>query len=133
MDDKYDLGLSIEVAEHIDEKYADPFVDGLCAAADLIIFSAAMPYQEGDHHVNCQYPSYWIRKFESRGYYADDRIRLSLWNDDSVVLHCRMNCMIFVNSKSRYADKYQKCEGITDYVHPEFMKMQMNKIYNGTF
>lgn len=65
---RYDLCVSLEVAEHINEEYADVFLDNLCNASDLILFSAALPKQGGGRHVNEQNITYWADKFLQRGY-----------------------------------------------------------------
>lgn len=64
----YDLALSIEVAEHIPEEFADVYVDTVCDAAERIVMTAAPPGQGGTHHVNEQTQEYWIQKFENRGF-----------------------------------------------------------------
>lgn len=40
---KYDLAISLEVAEHVAEAYADNFVQTLVNASEQILFSAAAP------------------------------------------------------------------------------------------
>lgn len=67
---KFDMVMCLEVAEHIDEKYADTLVDTACQHSDLILWSAATPGQTGWNHVNEQPHEYWIEKFRSRGYSA---------------------------------------------------------------
>lgn len=67
----FDLCLCIEVAEHIEEEYADVLIDNLCKASKTIVFSAATPGQGGVGHVNCQPKEYWIEKFKKRGYVLD--------------------------------------------------------------
>ena len=42
---KYDLAISIEVAEHISKKNDLNFINNLTHASDIIIFSAAIPKQ----------------------------------------------------------------------------------------
>ena len=69
---KFDIGMSLEVAEHLDEKYADTFIDTLCRHSDIVLFSAAHVGQGGDGHVNEQPLYYWIKKFEKRGYIWHD-------------------------------------------------------------
>jgi hypothetical protein len=66
-----DLAVSLEVAEHLPEKRADRFVDLLRSLAPVVVCSAAKPQQGGLDHVNCQPQSYWIEKFERRGYRFD--------------------------------------------------------------
>ena len=61
-----DLVVSIEVAEHLEEEYADQFVDTLCQLSDTVVLTASN--DEGFSHFNCQPQKYWIEKFVSRGY-----------------------------------------------------------------
>ena len=61
---KFDLVMSTEVAEHLSSDAAEDFIQSLCRHGDIVLFSAAIPGQGGTHHVNEQYPSYWINIFE---------------------------------------------------------------------
>lgn len=55
-----------EVVEHVDESYVDNIVDTfLCG--EIIVFTHALPWQGGYHHVNLQPPEYWISLMQSRG------------------------------------------------------------------
>jgi len=65
---KFDLAISMEVAEHLDESYADIFLDNICRHSDIVLFSAAHIGQGGDGHINEQPMTYWIEKFEKRDY-----------------------------------------------------------------
>lgn len=69
---RFDLALSIEVAEHLEEEYADTFVDTLCALSDTVVLTAAVPGQGGHHHENEQPHQYWVDKFMDRGYFCDN-------------------------------------------------------------
>ncbi len=91
----YDLAVSLEVAEHIDEKYADVFVDNIAQASDTILFSAAIPGQGGVNHVNEQPHQYWIDKFENRGYVTFDCIRWRIANNPKVFPWYQNNIYIF--------------------------------------
>jgi hypothetical protein len=125
---KYDLAISIEVAEHIDNKYSDLFVDNICTSSDVILFSAAIPYQGGNGHVNCQWPSFWISKFRERGYVAIDMIRPKIWNDSRCMLHCRQNCLIFVRSQSVVFENFkEKIIEPLDLVHPMMVEGIVNE------
>ena len=64
---QYDLAISLEVAEHIDPKKADSFVQTLTELSPVVLFSAAIPHQWGKHHVNEQWPGYWKAKFFEKG------------------------------------------------------------------
>ena len=47
LDQKYDLAISLEVAEHLSETSADTLVKNLTQSSDVILFSAAIPFQGG--------------------------------------------------------------------------------------
>src|SRR3954447_10415133 len=84
LDRRFDLALCLEVAEHIPNDRADTLVDSLVGLADAILFSAAVPGQGGVAHVNEQWPNYWCRLFEARGYTAADVLRARVWENPEV-------------------------------------------------
>jgi SAM-dependent methyltransferase len=94
---RFDMAMSVEVAEHIDEAQSDVFVENICRHADIVLFSAAIPGQGGTHHVNERWPSYWAPKFAARGYRAVDALRPLIWDDASVEYWYRQNALLFVN------------------------------------
>lgn len=49
---EFDLALSLEVAEHLPPARAEGFIAELAALAPVVLFSAAIPFQGGHHHVN---------------------------------------------------------------------------------
>jgi len=57
--EKFDIAMCMEVAEHIEKKYSDIFVNNLCSLSDYVMMSAAPPGQKGHYHVNCQFAEYW--------------------------------------------------------------------------
>ncbi len=78
---RFDLAMSLEVIEHFEDRFSGAFLASLTEAAPIILFSAAVPGQDGTHHVNERWPSYWLRQFERRGYYAFDCIRPAFWRN----------------------------------------------------
>ena len=95
---KFDLAMSLEVAEHLDEKYADVFVDTLCRHSDIILFSAAHLGQGGDGHINEQPIEYWINKFEKRDYVWND-IREIFKNNDDIEPWYKDNISLFIKRR----------------------------------
>lgn len=95
LDRRFDLALSLEVAEHLDEKFADTIVQTLVSHADAVVFGAAIPMQGGTHHVNEQWPSYWISKFADRGYECFDLVRASCWDDERIAPFYIQNTFLF--------------------------------------
>jgi SAM-dependent methyltransferase len=94
---RYDLAVCLEVAEHLEARYADQLVESLTRMAPSVLFSAAIPYQGGEHHVNEQWPSYWISLFSARGYEATDILRPRLWSNRSVAWWYAQNMFLFVD------------------------------------
>jgi len=108
VDKKFDLAISLEVAEHIEKSSADIFVDNLVNLAPVILFSAAIPLQGGTHHINEQWPSYWEEKFNERGYVVVDCIRRQVWENKGVSFFYAQNIMFFV--RKELLSKYPKLE-----------------------
>ncbi len=65
---RFDVSMSIEVAEHLHEETAHKLVEICCKHAPTVLFSAASPGQDGVGHINLKPKSYWIDQFEQRGY-----------------------------------------------------------------
>lgn len=47
LEKRSDLVMSLEVAEHVEQEAADLFIDNLVRHGDVILFSAAIPFQGG--------------------------------------------------------------------------------------
>lgn len=91
---RFDVAICVEVAEHLDASRADGFVDDLCAHADALVFGAATPKQGGTHHVNEQWPDYWIAHFARHGYTCWDLVRPQIRYDPRVAWIYRQNVMV---------------------------------------
>ncbi len=95
---RFELAISLEVAEHIADAYADTFVHNLTKAADVVMFSAAIPGQRGSGHINEQWPEYWIEKFAKHGYLPLDIIRPYIWHLPKVKGWYKQNILVYVKS-----------------------------------
>ncbi|MDR2140070.1 MAG: class I SAM-dependent methyltransferase [Tannerella sp.] len=111
----YDLAVSVEVAEHIRETSAKGFIRALTGAADIVLFSAAIPFQGGAGHVNEQWPAYWNTLFNERGFIAVDCLRKRLWNRMDVLEFHRQNLMLFVREDKRQQIRVPEGDFCTDY------------------
>jgi hypothetical protein len=59
--------MSIEVAEHIEHKFVNIYIDNMiCFSPKLIMMTAAIPGQGGQFHVNEQESDYWDALFLER-------------------------------------------------------------------
>ena len=96
LDRTFDLAVSLEVAEHLPGAAADRFVAFLCSLADVVVFSAAIPGQGGEEHLNEQWPGYWAERFASQGFVAHDVLRAAIWDDERVDWFYRQNLLLYV-------------------------------------
>lgn len=96
---RFDLAVTLEVAEHIPTESASQFVAELCRLAPLVLFSAAFPGQGGSDHINEQWPEYWEQLFMEHGYMMFDPIRKRIWADDQVCFWYRQNILMFVDQR----------------------------------
>jgi SAM-dependent methyltransferase len=98
---KFDLVISLEVAEHLPEECADHFVKTLTDHGDTIIFSAAIPLQGGQNHLNEQWPEYWQAKFIKYGYHFHDALRPLLWTNAKVDWWYKQNVFLVTKHKPK--------------------------------
>jgi hypothetical protein len=87
--------VSVEVAEHLPADCAATFVATLTSLAPAVLFSAAIPFQGGTHHVNEQWPDYWAGLFKQRDYEVVDCLRDRIWDNDSVEWWYAQNLLLF--------------------------------------
>jgi SAM-dependent methyltransferase len=120
----FDLAVSLEVAEHLDEKYARNFVATLVRLSPVVVFSAAIPFQTGAHHVNEAWPDYWAKLFGEHEYVPIDCIRESIWNNEDVAWWYAQNILVFAerqhvlkNSKLQRASERTRVSQLS-IVHP---------------
>jgi hypothetical protein len=95
-----DLCLCLEVAEHLPESQAPDLVNFLTGCSRVILFSAAIPGQPGDHHINCQPPAYWRQLFAEHGYTRLDFLRPHLMEEEGLPYWWKQNLFVFTNDES---------------------------------
>lgn len=115
---KFDLAISLEVAEHIPASSADAFVKSLVNHSDTIVFSAAIPNQGGQNHFNEQPLGYWIKKFQSHGYHFYDPIRSAIWDEKDLFAWYKQNMILFSKTELKLPPKV----GPIEMVHPDTLK-----------
>lgn len=139
---KYDVAQCLEAAEHIERENAEVVVSNLVNASDIVLFSAAIPHQRGEHHVNEQWPSYWIDMFDQKGYAVIDCIREKVWRNPEVKGFYAQNIFLFCKRSAEYERLLQLYQNnrteMFDIVHPAvweelncygFMKV-IDRMYN---
>lgn len=119
---RYDLAISLEVAEHLPIASAQTIVQSLTSLSDFVLFSAAIPGQGGVNHVNERWQSYWAGLFGAAGYDPFDVIRPHVWTDSQIGFPYRQNTLLYVTrsrqSELRTTMPMSPTESIS-IVHPE--------------
>ena len=93
---RFALAQSLEVAEHLPPESAEGFVSSLVAAAPVILFSAAVPGQGGESHVNEQPLEFWRLQFARHYYHAFDCVRPQIRYAVDIEPWYRFNTVLYV-------------------------------------
>ncbi|MBV8757226.1 MAG: class I SAM-dependent methyltransferase [Deltaproteobacteria bacterium] len=128
---QFDIAISLEVAEHLHAEHAETFVARLVSLAPVVVFSAAIPRQGGDHHVNEQWPDYWSARFEDAGYRTVDWLRPRIWNDADVAYYYAQNTLLFV-APERLASLSALHGAIADRADPTLARVHPRKWLEAT-
>ncbi len=129
---KFDLAMSLEVAEHLSPQRAQEFVKDLVSLAPIVLFSAAIPGQGGTNHLNEQWPTYWKNIFNQNNYIAFDIIRSQIWGDENIEWWYAQNIIIYVNKSvvNNYPSlrvNFSENDGVMSIVHPRlYSKVNLN-------
>lgn len=122
---RFDVALSLEVAEHLPAPAAEGFVDSLCRLSDVVVFSAAVPGSAGTPslwpqvHVNEQWQSWWVERFAARGYVLHDVLRPLLWDRSEVEWWYRQDILLFARPEAPIRVDGLAAMPVLDVVHPE--------------
>jgi hypothetical protein len=116
---RFDVVLCLEVAEHLPEASVPDFISSISEHADTILFSAACPGQPGQHHINCQWPSYWQNRFNEKGFRCDDSVRWEIWEDARIEPWYRQN-MFWARRDPAVAGREERIKSV---IHPDLLNM----------
>lgn len=125
--------MCLEVAEHLSAKSAERFIQCLTRHSPVIVFSAAVPFQGGHHHVNEQFLPYWVDMFARQGYRMIDLFRQQLWNRPDVLWWLRQNMVLFVDgeavskSDSLRDELDRQNHGPVSIIHPDLYLSRMQQ------
>jgi SAM-dependent methyltransferase len=125
LDRMFDLALCLEVAEHLPAERAGPLVSELTKLAPVVLFSAAIPGQGGNGHINEQWPDYWATMFEKSSYVPLDCLRSRFWSDGQIEWCYRQNMILY--ARRDYVEAHRQLKATFDrqprcvlrLVHPE--------------
>jgi SAM-dependent methyltransferase len=124
--DKFDLAVCLEVAEHLKPDAAGIIVNTLCNLSDKILFSAALPKQGGQNHINEQPFEYWKKLFNDKGYLWKDVFRERIWMNANIDWWYKQNMFLI----EKIDEKPIQQNFINDYYHPELYMYYISKVEN---
>jgi cyclopropane fatty-acyl-phospholipid synthase-like methyltransferase len=103
--ERFDLAISLEVAEHLKPESSSNFVKNIASLSDVIVFGAAFTKQGGHDHINERAHTFWAKKFMDSGYTPYDVFRSSFWGDREVEFWYQQNTFLYVKTAHRFNQK----------------------------
>jgi len=126
---EFDLAISLEVAEHLSQESAENFVKTLISCADYIIFSAAIPQQRWQNHINEQPPTYREKIFNKYDYEFHDVFRHIFWNNNKIFWRYKQNIFLVIKKWCKIPkDLVEKPPRYI--IHPECYEGKMKFVKN---
>lgn len=125
---KFDIVLCLEVAEHLPIVSTENLIDTLTCHSDFIIFSAALPGQGGQNHINEQWPRFYEHLFLERDFIAYDILRPKFWDNSKIEWWYRQNMVIFAKKNIPVFEGISPSKTLMNLVHPELLLLKDEKI-----
>jgi hypothetical protein len=98
---RFSLAQCLEVGEHIAPEASAVLVANLVKHSDCVLFSAAIPGQGGENHVNERPYEFWRALFAEHGYAPYDFLRPLLRGASGVEIWYRQNAVLYVAGRAR--------------------------------
>jgi SAM-dependent methyltransferase len=126
----FDLAQCLEVAEHLPPSSARQLVEQLTSLAPTVLFSAAIPGQGGNKHVNEQWPCYWENLFSEKGFKRIDAIRRHVFQNHDVEWWYQQNIYLYTaNGMIEKSEKLRKELDHTQKVEVELLHVKHVRRY----
>lgn len=122
---KFDIGVCVEVAEHLPPHSARGLVRNITRHCDMVIFTAAAPGQGGVFHLNERPPKYWSDMFIDEGFTCYD-IREEFWDNAKIEAWYRQSLLIFERKGKHLVPEAFRNKATKDpkhLIHPDIFKM----------
>lgn len=103
-DKQYDAAICIEVAEHLNPSISHHLIKCLTQNTGIVIFSAAVPFQGGHGHINCQTRDFWHEIFQNNNFQLVDSLRQKLRDNDSLAVWYKLNMLDYVSRSNQNMD-----------------------------
>jgi SAM-dependent methyltransferase len=95
LDRRFDLVQCLEVGEHIPTAASATLVDNIVRHGKRVLFSAAVPGQGGEEHINEQPYGFWRKLFAERGFRLFDFVRPRIQTEDKIEYWYRYNVLFY--------------------------------------
>lgn len=129
-DQKFDLALSLEVAEHVEPQSSNRFIASLVECSDLVMFGAAYIGQGGTGHVNERRHSFWASLFNEHDYGVFDFFRPYTWANEDVEFWYRQNTFLYARRGSKHYVQLTSL-GLSELPNYGFMDCIHPKLFDG--
>lgn len=96
---QFDLVQCLEVAEHVPPEASGMLLDNITRHGTVVLFSAAVPGQGGEDHINEQTYAYWRDQFAARGYRLFDFVRPLVAGHEAIEPWYRYNVLLFAHDR----------------------------------
>jgi SAM-dependent methyltransferase len=130
---RFDVAICLETADQLSPDAAVPLVKTLCAAADWVLFSAALPFQEGNHHAGENWMEYWAGLFSREKFLCYDILRSVFWRDRDIAFYLRQNTCLYVRKDAQDALRARGFSPTVcppSLIHPELFLKLMSWLSN---
>jgi SAM-dependent methyltransferase len=94
---RFDIVQCLEVAEHVSPHSSSVLLDNIVRHGNQVLFSAAVPGQGGENHVNERPYAYWRAMFSARGFRLFDFMRGRMSPIPSIEPWYRYNTLFFAH------------------------------------
>ena len=131
---RFDIALTLEVAEHLNPASSEIFIASLCSLSDAVIFGAAYTGQGGPGHINEQPHTYWADLFSDHGYLPYDLFRSLVWGDSEIPFWYQQNIFLYVkqHTAASHIVSESGCQPIDNAwfmncIHPDVLERMQAK------
>jgi SAM-dependent methyltransferase len=132
---KFDLAISLEVAQYLPAENSERFIASLTSLAPAVLFSSAVPFQGGPLQVNEKWHHEWAELFRKQGYEPVDCIRRKIWNNKNIALWYAQNMILYIDGD--HLEKLQQLKkeytpASTEQlsmIHPDLWNSKMDFLY----
>jgi len=94
---RFDIVQCLEVAEHVPATASQTLVDNIVRHGSRVLFSAGVPGQGGEDHINERPLEFWRDRFGERGYRLFDCVRPGIASNEAVEPWYRYNLLFFAH------------------------------------